>query len=80
MKRISLAVVGLLTIASYSAAQPPTPTFRFPAPYSAPVSRTCQTQVRNLCGRRPTLSCLRNGVARKRFSPTCRRQLTRSPR
>lgn len=80
MKRISLALVGLLMVAGYSSAQPPPPRTAFPAPYSVPASRSCQRQVRNLCGARPRQSCLRSGIARRRFSASCTRQLTRSPR
>ncbi len=74
MKLVWLALVGLLTMASYADAQPPL-SRAFPSPYFFPASRSCQRQVRSLCGSRPRQSCLRHGIASRRFSASCRRQL-----
>ncbi len=83
MKTTTLVLVGLLTAASYSRAQPPaetSPSQESPA-YSAPKSRACKKEVRDLCGRRPKSelqSCLKDGLDLKKFSDSCTTEITKA--
>ena len=86
MKLASLAVAaGLLTITSYSHAQPPAEPSASPASsaLSAPQSRACKTEVKDLCGRRPKgelQSCLKDGIDLKKFSASCTTEIMKAPK
>lgn len=85
MKLMSLALMGLLTVATYTQAQPPAETAALPASsvLSAPKTRACKKEVRDLCGRRPKgelQSCLKDGVDLKKFSPSCTTEITNAPK
>lgn len=89
MKFMWPALVGLLTVASYSGAQQPagtspseaSPSQASPS-LSQPKSRACKKEVRELCGRRPKgelQSCLKDGIDLKKFSAPCTSEIAKSP-
>ena len=85
MKTLTLVLVGLLTTASYARAQPPAETSpaQQSATYSAPKSKACKKEVKDLCGRRPKSelqSCLKDGLDLKKFSDSCTTEITKAPK
>jgi hypothetical protein len=82
MKLISLALLAAGTWSGYCTAQtPPQTPGEAQTTYSAPKSRDCKKEVRNLCGRRPKgelQSCLKDGLDLNKFTDSCKAEITKS--
>jgi hypothetical protein len=86
MRLASLASVASLVIFGYAQGQPPAQTTApssAPTTLSAPSSRDCKKQVKDLCGRRPKgelQSCLKDGLDLNKFSDSCKAEITKAPK
>jgi hypothetical protein len=81
MRLVSLALVAPVALSGYAlaqtAAQAPA---QAPTTYSAPTSKACKKEVRDLCGRRPKgelQSCLKDGLDLNKFSDSCKAEITK---